>query len=58
MRLPRRGSKARRVRRPTTPVACFLRKHPARGNEVLSTPNPFVLANRHLEAMGEHPVLW
>jgi uracil-DNA glycosylase len=43
---------------PTTPVACFLRKHPARGSEVLSTPNPFVLANRHIEAMGEHPVLW
>lgn len=43
---------------PATHVACFLRKHPARGDEVLSTPNPFVLANRHLEAIGEHPVLW
>lgn len=43
---------------PPTPVACFLRKHPARGDEVLSLPNPFALANRRLEAMGEHPVLW
>ena len=39
-------------------VACFLRKHPARGDEVLRLPNPFVLANRHLAAMGASPVDW
>jgi hypothetical protein len=43
---------------PPTHFACFLRKHPARGDEALSPPNPFVLANRHFEAMGAHPVLW
>jgi uracil-DNA glycosylase len=36
----------------------LIRKHPARGGEVLAAPNPFVIANRHLEAAGETPVRW
>lgn len=39
-------------------VACILREHPARGNEILALPNPFVLANRQLAAMGAKPVSW
>jgi uracil-DNA glycosylase len=39
-------------------VACILREHPARGNEVLALDNPFVLANRHLRAMGVAPIAW
>jgi uracil-DNA glycosylase len=40
------------------PVVCILREHPARGNEVLALPNPFVIANRRLAAMKESPVSW
>jgi uracil-DNA glycosylase len=39
-------------------IACILREHPARGNEVLALANPFVLANRHLTAFGAQPVAW
>jgi uracil-DNA glycosylase len=39
-------------------VACILREHPARGDAVLALDNPFVLANRHLKAMGAGPVAW
>ncbi len=39
-------------------VACILREHPARGDEVLAPPNPFVLANSYLESMGAAAVSW
>jgi uracil-DNA glycosylase len=39
-------------------VASILREHPARGNEVLALENPFVLANRHLTALGAQPIAW
>jgi uracil-DNA glycosylase len=39
-------------------VACILREHPARGDEVLARPNPFALANAHLMAHGASPVSW
>jgi uracil-DNA glycosylase len=39
-------------------VGCILREHPARGDEVLALPNPFVLANRYLQAMRAIPVSW
>lgn len=39
-------------------VACVLREHPARGDAVLRLPNPFVIANRELAAMGAEPVSW
>lgn len=35
-----------------------IREHPARGNEVLALDNPFILANRHLRAMGAAPIEW
>jgi len=35
-----------------------IREHPARGNEVLARDNPFILANRHLKAMGVTPIAW
>ena len=36
----------------------LIRKHPARGGEVLAAPNPFVIANQYLESAGETPVRW
>jgi uracil-DNA glycosylase len=39
-------------------VACILREHPARGDEVLALPNPFVLANLRLVEMGASPISW
>jgi uracil-DNA glycosylase len=39
-------------------IACILREHPARGNDVLALPNPFVLANRHLTAFGAPAIAW
>jgi uracil-DNA glycosylase len=44
--------------RPTGNVACILREHPARGDEVLAAPNPFTLANRNLAALGASAVSW
>lgn len=38
--------------------ARILRDHPARANEVLALENPFLLCNRHLEAMGAKPIAW
>ncbi len=43
---------------PAGNVASILREHPARGDEVLALPNPFVRANSHLAAMGAEPVSW
>lgn len=39
-------------------AACILREHPARGDEVLAPPNPFVLANGLLKSMGAAAVSW
>jgi uracil-DNA glycosylase len=39
-------------------VACILREHPARGDAVLTLPNPFALANQHLVALNASPVSW
>jgi uracil-DNA glycosylase len=39
-------------------IACILREHPARGNDVLALENPFILANRHLTALGTQPIAW
>ncbi|MBN8993942.1 MAG: uracil-DNA glycosylase [Rhizobiales bacterium] len=39
-------------------IAAILREHPARGNQILALENPFVLANRHLAALGAKPVAW
>jgi uracil-DNA glycosylase len=39
-------------------IACILREHPARGNDVLALENPFILANRHLTAFGTQPIAW
>jgi uracil-DNA glycosylase len=36
----------------------IIREHPARGNEVLSKENPFLLANSLLAAAGGAPVSW
>jgi uracil-DNA glycosylase len=44
--------------RPAANTTCILREHPARGDEVLALPNPFALADRHLEAMGARAVSW
>lgn len=33
-------------------VALILREHPAFADKVLGLPNPFILCNSHLEAMG------
>jgi uracil-DNA glycosylase len=37
---------------------CILRDHPARGDAVLALPNPFVLCNRRLAALGSPPIDW
>ncbi|BCH23923.1 uracil-DNA glycosylase [Mesorhizobium sp. L-8-3] len=42
----------------TAPMAAVLREHPARADAVLSLENPFLVSNRHLEAMGAEPVAW
>ncbi|UVC09873.1 uracil-DNA glycosylase [Rhizobium sp. TH2] len=39
-------------------LACVLRDHPARAEAVLAMPNPFVLCNNHLAAMGAAPIGW
>jgi uracil-DNA glycosylase len=44
--------------RPAANVACILREHPARGDEVLAPRNPFTLANLNLAALGASPVSW
>ncbi|BCH31657.1 hypothetical protein MesoLjLc_35870 [Mesorhizobium sp. L-8-10] len=46
------------VAEPTAPMAAVLREHPARADAVLSLENPFLVSNRHLEAMGAEPVAW
>ncbi|MBL0373782.1 uracil-DNA glycosylase [Rhizobium sp. KVB221] len=38
--------------------ACILREHPAFADAVLGKPNPFLLCNSYLEAMGGMPVAW
>lgn len=38
--------------------ACILREHPARGDAVLSLPNPFILGNERLRALGAAPIDW
>lgn len=40
------------------PLRCFLRDHPARADEVLARPNPFILCNDFLEEMGSRPIAW
>jgi len=37
---------------------CILREHPARGDAVLSLPNPFILGNERLRALGAAPIDW
>lgn len=37
---------------------CILREHPARGNEVLGLPNPFILGNERFKALGAAPIDW
>ncbi len=39
-------------------IACVLREHPARADDVLAEENPFVACNRHLATMGGTPVSW
>ncbi len=39
-------------------IACVVREHPARGDEVLAPPNPFTLANQRLQAMKASPIAW
>lgn len=39
-------------------LRCILRDHPARAEAVLSRPNPFILCNEYLEAMGAKPIAW
>ena len=39
-------------------VAYVLREHPAFADPVFALENPFLAANRHLEAMGVAPVSW
>lgn len=46
------------VAEPAAPMAAVLREHPARADAVLSLENPFLVSNRHLEAMGAEPVAW
>jgi len=42
----------------TGQVGCVIREHPAFADEVLGKPNPFVLCNSYLEAMGAKPIAW
>lgn len=37
---------------------CILREHPARGDAVLGLPNPFILGNERLKALGAAPIDW
>jgi uracil-DNA glycosylase len=39
-------------------LRCVLRDHPARADEVLTRPNPFILCNKFLEEMGYQPIAW
>lgn len=39
-------------------AACIMREHPALADAVLGEPNPFLLCNSYLEAMGGMPVAW
>jgi uracil-DNA glycosylase len=39
-------------------LRCILRDHPARADVVLALDNPFLLCNKHLEAMGAKPIAW
>lgn len=43
---------------PPRPHATIQREHPAFADRVLPLENPFLLCNRHLEAMGAQPVAW
>lgn len=46
------------VAQPDAPMAAVLRDHPARADAVLALENPFLICNRHLEAMGARPIAW
>lgn len=39
-------------------VALVQREHPAFADQVLGKPNPFILCNSYLEAMGAAPIAW
>ena len=39
-------------------IACIVRDHPARGDAVLSRPNPFQACNRLLARMSAAPIAW
>lgn len=39
-------------------VALVQRAHPAFADRVLGKPNPFILCNSYLEAMGARPIAW
>ena len=39
-------------------VALVQREHPAFADKVLGQPNPFILCNSYLEAMGAKPIAW
>ena len=39
-------------------VALVQREHPAFADKVLGKPNPFILCNSYLEAMGTAPIAW
>ena len=39
-------------------TACIVRQHPAEADAVLARPNPFLLCNDFLEAMGATPIKW
>lgn len=46
------------VAEPAAPMTAVLREHPARADAVLALENPFLICNRHLEAMGVEPIAW
>ncbi len=39
-------------------LASILRQQPAEVDAMLARPNPFLLCNKHLEAMGTAPIKW
>ncbi len=43
---------------PGMKVACILREHPARGDQVLALENPFIACNGLLAAMNVRPISW
>jgi uracil-DNA glycosylase len=47
-----------RPTRERTHAGCLLREHPAKGDALLSLPNPFVECNRLLASMNATPIAW